>query len=223
IVEVPTIVTELRHQQIDTRIIFLDADDDALVTRYSETRRRHPMSSRLSENATVQECVQAEREAISDIRPMADLIDTTDLLTTTLRRWVLETVEEKYAKLTLVLETFGFKTGLPNDADLVFDARCLTNPYYDKSLRALTGKDLPVQQFIQNDNRSAELLNDIENYLRKWLPSYQTEQRSYVTVAIGCTGGQHRSVYLAEALLQRIDKKPLGTVQNILVRHRNID
>lgn len=222
IVAVPKIVTDLRSQGTDTRIIFLDADDEAIVTRYSETRRRHPMSARQGESATVQECIQAEREAIGDIRPLADLIDTTDLLPTTLRRWVLETVNEKYAKLTLIFETFGFKTGLPNDADLVFDARCLANPYYDKNLRPLTGKDLPVQQYIQNDKRSDELLSDIENYLRKWLPSYQTEQRSYVTVAIGCTGGQHRSVYLAEVLFQRLKTKPIGSVENVLVRHRNV-
>lgn len=222
IVAVPKIVSDLRNQDTDTRIIFLDADDEAIVTRYSESRRRHPMSARLGESATVHECVQAEREAICDIRPLADLIDTTDLLPTTLRRWVLETVNEKYAKLTLIFETFGFKTGLPNDADLVFDARCLANPHYDKELRPLTGKDLPVQQYIQNDKRSDELLSDIESYLRKWLPSYQTEQRSYVTVAIGCTGGQHRSVYLAEVLFQRLKAKPIGAVENILIRHRNI-
>jgi len=139
-----------------------------------------------------------------------------------LRRWVLETVEEESAKLTLVFETFGFKKGLPSDADLVFDVRCLSNPYYDKSLRPLTGKDVEVQRYIQADNRSDPLISDIETYLRNWLPSYLNEQRSYVTVAIGCTGGQHRSVYVAETLAKRFTSEPLPQIESVLLRHRSL-
>lgn len=223
IVDVPQIVSALKASGTDVRILFLDADDETLVTRYSESRRRHPMSARLGEQATVQECVNAEREALEPLREIASCIDTSALLPNALRRWVLETVEEESAKLTLVFETFGFKKGLPSDADLVFDVRCLSNPYYIKSLRPLTGKDIEVQHHIQGDTRSDELIHDIEAYLRKWLPSYLNEQRSYVTVAIGCTGGQHRSVYVAETLAQRFTKNPLSEIESVLIRHRTLD
>lgn len=222
IVDVPQIIRTLKADGTDVRILFLDADNETLVTRYSESRRRHPMSARLGEQATVQECVDAEREALEPLRGLASCIDTSALLPNALRRWVLETVEVNSAKLTLIFETFGFKKGLPSDADLVFDVRCLSNPYYEKSLRALTGKDIEVQQYIQNDERSSALIDDIEGYLRKWLPSYLNEQRSYVTVAIGCTGGQHRSVYVAETLATRFLHSPLSEIESVLLRHRSL-
>lgn len=221
IVGLPTIITALRNQGIDLRCIFLDADDETLATRYSETRRRHPMSDLLGEQATVSECIQAEREALSDIKILANTIDTTGLLPNLLRKWTLESVSEQPAGLTLIFETFAYKGGVPSDADLVFDVRCLSNPHYDKNLRPLTGLDQPVREFIQADSRSAELLNDIEQYLRKWLPHYLEEQRSYVTVAIGCTGGQHRSVYIADTLANRLEMLPILEVEVILRRHRN--
>jgi UPF0042 nucleotide-binding protein len=223
IIDVPQIVQTLKTNGIDVRILFLNADNETLVTRYSESRRRHPMSERLGEQATVQECVDAERDALEPLRTLASCIDTSALLPNILRHWVLETVEEtSSAKLTLVFETFGFKKGLPSDADLVFDVRCLNNPHYDKNLRALTGKNIEVQRFIQTDQRSEPLISDIEHYLRKWLPSYLNEQRSYVTVAIGCTGGQHRSVYVAETLAQRFTENPLLEIESVLLRHRSL-
>ena len=223
IVVVPEIVREIRAMGFDVRIIFLDSSDETLVTRYSESRRRHPMSQRLGEQATVLECVQAERLALDALKPMAATIDTSGLFPNALRRWVMQTVEADGAKLTLVLETFGYKKGLPTDADLVFDVRCLINPHYDKDLRPLTGRDAPVEAFIEEDPLSAELVDDIEAYLRKWLPTYLKEQRSYFTVAIGCTGGQHRSVYVAETLAKRLGTKPLNEVESILIRHRSLD
>ncbi|MCQ8897434.1 RNase adapter RapZ [Limnobacter humi] len=222
IVDVPELLLNLRKQGTDARPIFLDADDETLVTRYSESRRRHPMSARLGEQATVQECVDAERLALAPLKAISNSIDTSGLLPNTLRRWVLDTVEGQKARLTLVFETFGFKKGLPTDADLVFDVRCLSNPYYDKNLRPLTGKDAEVVAFIQADNRSHELVGDIEHYLRKWLPSYLDEHRSYVTVAIGCTGGQHRSVYVAETLARLFQSQPLADIESILLRHRSL-
>ncbi len=222
IIDLPQITQNLKTSGTDVRILFLDADNETLITRYSESRRRHPMSARLGEQATVQECVNAEREALEPLRGIASCINTSALLSNVLRRWVLEAVEEEFAQLTLVFETFGFKQGLPSDADLVFDVRCLTNPHYDKNLQPLTGKDIEVQRYIQADPRSDALINDIEIYLRKWLPSYLNEQRSYVTVAIGCTGGQHRSVYVAETLAQRFIQKPLSEIQSILLRHRTL-
>ena len=222
IIDLPQIIQHLKTQGTDVRILFLDADNETLITRYSESRRRHPMSARLGEQATVQECVDAERDALEPLRAIASSIDTSALLPNVLRRWVLETVEEESARLTLVFETFGFKKGLPSDADLVFDVRCLSNPYYDKNLRPLTGKDIEVQQYVQADERSGNLINDIETYLRKWLPSYLNEQRSYVTVAIGCTGGQHRSVYVAETLAKRFIQNPLSEIESILLRHRSL-
>lgn len=223
IVVVPEIIRELKTQGYDVRVIFLDSSDDTLVTRYSESRRRHPMSQRLGEQATVLECVQAERTSLETLKPMAATIDTSGLFPNALRRWVLQTVEENSAKLTLILETFGYKKGLPSDADLVFDVRCLNNPHYDKDLRPLTGKDLAVKQFIEADPLSGGLVDDIENYLRKWIPSYINEQRSYFTVAIGCTGGQHRSVYVAETLAKRLITRPLAEIESILIRHRSLD
>ncbi len=222
IVDVPQIIRALQTQGVDVRTLFLDADDDTLTTRYSESRRRHPMSARLGEQATVQECVVAERQALEPLRNIASCIDTSGLQPNVLRRWVLETVDQASAKLTLIFETFGFKKGLPSDADLVFDVRCLSNPYYDKSLRPLTGQDPEVQDFIQADYRSDDLLSDIESYLRKWLPSYLNEQRSYVTVAIGCTGGQHRSVYVAETLAKRFRTQRLAEIESVLLRHRSL-
>ena len=222
IIDLPQIIQTLKARGTDVRILFLDADNDTLITRYSESRRRHPMSARLGEQATVQECVDAEREALEPLRAISSCIDTSALLPNVLRRWVLETVEGDSAKLTLVFETFGFKKGLPSDADLVFDVRCLSNPYYDKNLRPLSGKDIEVQLYIQADARSDALIDDIESYLRKWLPSYLNEQRSYVTVAIGCTGGQHRSVYVAETLAKRFTTKPLSEIESILLRHRTL-
>jgi UPF0042 nucleotide-binding protein len=219
---VPQLIQHLRQQHIDVRALFLDADDATLVTRYSETRRRHPMSTRLGDQATVQECVDAERLALAPLQDQANIIDTSDLLPNLLRRWVWETIEEKAAKLTLIFETFGFKKGLPTHTDLLFDVRCLSNPYYDKNLRPLSGKDPEVAQFIEADPRSAPLLLDIENYLRKWLPFYLDEQRSYVTVAIGCTGGQHRSVYVAETLAHRFQLNSLPEIESILLRHRSL-
>ncbi|HEX4855176.1 MAG TPA: RNase adapter RapZ [Limnobacter sp.] len=222
IIDVPQIVQTLKAEGMDVRMLFLDADNNTLITRYSESRRRHPMSARLGEQATVQECVDAEREALEPLRQLASSIDTSSLQPNVLRRWVLESVEEDSARLTLVFETFGFKKGLPSDADLVFDVRCLNNPYYDKNLRPLTGKDEAVQKHIQLDARSEALINDIEAYLRKWLPSYLNEQRSYVTVAIGCTGGQHRSVYVAEMLAKRFTQHPLSEIESVLLRHRSL-
>lgn len=222
IIDLPQIIQTLKARGTDVRILFLDADNDTLITRYSESRRRHPMSARLGEQATVQECVDAEREALEPLRAISSCIDTSALLPNVLRRWVLETVEGASAKLTLVFETFGFKKGLPSDADLVFDVRCLSNPYYDKNLRPLSGKDIEVQLHIQADTRSDALIDDIESYLRRWLPSYLNEQRSYVTVAIGCTGGQHRSVYVAETLAKRFTTQPLSEIESILLRHRTL-
>lgn len=223
IVTVPQIIHTLRSQGMDVRVVFLEAETDTLVTRYSESRRRHPLSTRLGAQATVAECVEAEREMVQSIRPLADVIDTTELLANTLRRWVLQSVEETLGGLTVVFETFGFKKGLPKDADLVFDVRCLSNPHYDRTLRPMTGKDEAVQNFLLEDERTTDLMHDIEQYLRRWLPSYRDEQRSYVTVAIGCTGGQHRSVFVAETLAQRFKAMPLAQIESILLRHRTID
>lgn len=222
IIDLPQIIQTLKARGTDVRILFLDADNDTLITRYSESRRRHPMSARLGEQATVQECVDAERDALEPLRAISSCIDTSALLPNVLRRWVLEAVEGDSARLTLIFESFGFKKGLPSDADLVFDVRCLSNPHYDKNLRPLSGKDDEVQQYIQADARSDALINDIESYLRKWLPSYLNEQRSYVTVAIGCTGGQHRSVYVAETLAKRFTTQPLSEIESVLLRHRTL-
>ena len=206
----------------DVKMIFLDADNDTLVNRYSESRRRHPISTELTENATIEECVAYEREALSALESLGDKIDTSGLLSNTLKQWVGQIVDAKPARLTLILETFAFKRGVPLDADLMFDARCLPNPFYDKTLRPYSGCDAPIQDFFKLHPSAADLTTDIEQFIRKWLPRYLGEQRSYLTVAVGCTGGQHRSVYVAEQLAKRFETNALEGAQSVIIRHRSM-
>lgn len=202
----------------DVKVIFLDARTDRLVRRYSETRRRHPMSMRTSPGQqvpTLLECIERERELMSLIRDSATAIDTSDLHPNTLRQWILEMAGTVRAGLTLLFESFGFKHGLPLDADLVFDVRCLPNPFYVAALRPLTGRDGPVADYLREIPETGRMIGDITRFLETWLPHYVQENRSYLTVAIGCTGGQHRSVYIVETLAGHFREN-----EQVLVRHR---
>ena len=199
---------------LDLRILFLEATPDTLVKRFSETRRRHPLSA---DNMTLPESIRYEREILEGTSALAHRIDTSELSPNTLRNWIKDWVELDRSTLTLLFESFGFKNGIPLDADFVFDVRCLPNPHYDPQLRPLSGKDATVIAFLQSQADVKDMLNDIKIFVEKWLPWYIRDNRSYLTIALGCTGGQHRSVYMVETLAQYFQDK-----QPVLVRHREL-
>ncbi|AKM31006.1 RNase adaptor protein RapZ [Pandoraea faecigallinarum] len=219
--ELPPIIGGLRRFGHDVRVLFLNATTQTLVQRFSETRRRHPLSVTgddiLSATGSLVEAIEKEREMLSSVTELGHQIDTSNLRASALRRWIREFVQHDQTGLTLMFESFGFKHGVPLDADLVFDVRSLPNPYYDVQLRPLTGRDQPVIDFLSAIPEVDEMINDIGAYLQKWLPSYMRDNRSYLTVAIGCTGGQHRSVFISETLGARFRNEAA-----VLVRHREL-
>ncbi len=202
------------RDRLDLRVIFLEASEETLVKRFSETRRRHPLSTG---ERSLQESIRMERELLGELLGMAHRMDTSDISANGLRAWVRDFLGLRNARFTLVFESFGFKYGIPLDADLVFDVRCLPNPHYDPILRPLTGADPAVIAFLQAEPQVSEMLSDIRAYVEKWLPAYIQDNRSYFTVAIGCTGGKHRSVYFAETLAEYFRAH-----QTVLVRHRGL-
>jgi len=210
----PQQVSELKARGVDVRVLFLDAKADALLKRFSETRRRHPLSNG---KLTVAECISLEREMLADIGSVSHHIDTSDLNPNALRAWIKDIVEFDQSGITLLFQSFGFKHGIPLDADLVFDVRCLPNPFYDPRLRPLTGKDQGVIDFLAADTNVGKMLGDIRGFVENWLPCFIADHRNYLTVAIGCTGGEHRSVYFVEALAQYFKQ-----YQRVLVRHREL-
>jgi UPF0042 nucleotide-binding protein len=212
--QLPRQIGDLKARGVDVRVLFLDAKTDTLLKRFSETRRRHPLSD---VGLTVAECIARERELLADIGGLSHHIDTSDLNPNALRAWIKDFVEFDHSGMTLLFQSFGFKHGIPLDADLVFDVRCLPNPYYDPNLRPLTGKDPAVIDFLEADGNVKRMFNDIRSFVENWLPCFVADNRSYVTVAIGCTGGEHRSVYFVEALARHF-----GQDQRVLVRHREL-
>ncbi len=212
--QLPALVDSLRAQGHDLRVIFLEAKTLSLVKRFSETRRRHPLSS---DSVSLAEAIQLERETLADVAPLAHRMDTSDLSAAALRLWIKELVGQDRSRITLLFESFGFKHGIPLDADLVFDVRCLPNPHYVAELRPLTGRDGPVQNFLEASPDAMALLADIRGFVENWLPCFIRDHRAYLTVAIGCTGGQHRSVYFAETLATAFRKR-----EQVLVRHREL-
>jgi len=205
---------ERLRQRFDLRVLFLTAKDATLVRRFSETRRRHPLATG---DRSLEECIRAEREILERISANSHLMDTSDLSANNLRAWIKDFLNLQNANFTLVFESFGFKHGIPMDADTVFDVRCLPNPHYDVTLKPLTGRDGPVIAFLQSQDMVQEMLEDIRAYVAKWLPAYIKDNRNYFTVGLGCTGGQHRSVYFAETLADLF-----GETQQVLVRHREL-
>lgn len=210
----PQLLNQVKQQAADVHVLFLDAQTDTLVKRFSETRRMHPLSDGVR---TLPECVSYERELLTEISDIGHHIDTTELHANALRAWIKQFIKLDRARLTLLFQSFGFKHGIPLDADLVFDVRCLPNPHYDEKLRPLTGRDAAVIEFLENTPSVQDMFNDIVNFLQRWLPNFIADNRSYLTVAIGCTGGQHRSVYLAEELARYFEQQ-----QQVLVRHRQL-
>ena len=211
----------LKGKGFDIRVLFLTASSAELVRRFSETRRRHPLSTHaqhLAQEVTLQEAIGKERELLEPVAAIAHVMDTTGLLPSQLRRWVQQFIGEPEAKLTLTFESFAYKNGIPVVADLVFDVRCLPNPYYVPALRPLTGRDKPIADYLAAQPLVGEMIGDIAGYIKKWLPHFKAQNRHYLTVCIGCTGGQHRSVYVAESL-GRIFAQETATI----VRHRMLD
>jgi UPF0042 nucleotide-binding protein len=210
----PHYIDNIRKQGTDVHVLFLDARTDTLVKRFSETRRLHPLSDGV---LTLTECVARERELLSEISNIGHHIDTSELNANALRVWIKQFIKLDRARLTLLFESFGFKNGLPLDADLVYDVRCLPNPHYDLELRPLTGRDAPVIKFLDEIPLVQKMFEDIRTFVEDWLPSFVSDNRSYITVAIGCTGGQHRSVYLTEKLAHHFKSQ-----QQVLLRHREL-
>jgi UPF0042 nucleotide-binding protein len=226
IAELPSILENLpSHHQV--RVVFLNADTNTLVQRFSETRRRHPLSKSTTQtqSTTLIEAIDNERALLEPLRTQAHSIDTSNLPSHALRSWIQDLLKDKPLGLTVVFESFGFKKGVPSDADLVFDVRCLPNPHYEKVLRPLTGNDDPVKEFLEKIPEVISMESDITQFIEKWLPQYIADGRSYLTVAIGCTGGQHRSVYLVNRISEYFRaNKALSTLQlNFLDRHRELD
>lgn len=210
----PKYIAQLKAQNIITQVLFLESNIETLVKRFSETRRKHPLSR---DTTTLAESITHERKLLANLGSLGHVIDTSHLSANTLRGWVKEFVSADHTGLTLLFTSFGFKHGIPLDADFVFDVRCLPNPHYDPNLRELTGRDAEVQAFLNEQESVHEMLKDIRNYVEKWLPCFVTDNRSYLTVAIGCTGGQHRSVYFVEQLSQYFMAQ-----QKVITRHREL-
>lgn len=214
------LIQQLRDEGVRIHPIFLDASTDALLRRYSESRRPHPLTapSETDNARALVEAIELERKLLSDLREISTVIDTSQLRPALLRSWVRSLVGAREAALTLVFESFAFKHGVPLDADYVFDMRVLPNPFYIRELRPLTGRDAPVAAYLEAQPEAAEMLDQIQTFLQRWLPAFEDDQRSYLTVALGCTGGQHRSVYGVEWLARRFDSR-----YATLIRHRELD
>ncbi len=217
----PNAIEMLKNSGISVRVLFLESSVETLVKRFSETRRKHPLSNA---NTTLAESISHERDLLAGLVGLGHHIDTSNLSANTLRNHIRELIQQtdnfqENKGLVLLFSSFGFKNGIPLDADFVFDVRSLPNPHYDPILQPLTGKDSLVQAFLQKQSAVIEMLADIQHYVEKWLPSFEQDHRSYLTVAVGCTGGQHRSVYFVEQLSAYFRQKK----QKVIIRHRELD
>ncbi|MBK9573349.1 MAG: RNase adapter RapZ [Rhodoferax sp.] len=221
---VPQHLASLRKQGVAVKSLFLDATTGTLVRRYSETRRKHPLSQSgadsqaISPRRALVDAIELERELLGDLREQAHVIDTSIIRASQLQGYVKSLISAPTGQLTLVFESFAFKRGIPGDADFVFDVRMLPNPHYDPDLRAFTGRDAPVAEFLSEQAEVSQMQGHIEEFLGHWLDKLARDHRSYVTVAIGCTGGQHRSVYLVEQLARLFGDRWIT-----LKRHRELD
>lgn len=221
----PQAIEALKASGNQVQVLFLESAVETLVKRFSETRRKHPLSN---ESTTLAESIANERDLLAGVAALGHHIDTSNLSANALRNHVRELISSNQANpnkgLVLLFTSFGFKNGIPLDADFVFDVRSLPNPHYDPILKPLTGKDEAVQTFLANQPAAIEMLADIAHYIQKWLPSFNADNRSYLTVAIGCTGGQHRSVYFVEQLSLHFKQHFINNnKQQVIVRHRELD
>jgi len=210
----PGAIEAARGEDWSVRLLYLDAKTDTLVKRFSETRRRHPFSGG---ERTLTEAIEFERALLADARPLGHAVDTSDLGAAALRAWIKDFISVDPSRLTLLFQSFGYKHGVPLDADLVFDVRCLPNPHYEPELAGLDGRDAAVVAYLERLAEVERMYGDIYHFVASWLPDYARDNRNYLTVAIGCTGGRHRSVYLAERLA-----KAFGPRYQVLIRHREL-
>ncbi len=217
---VPQQLQALRQQSVAVKTIFLDANTETLMHRFSETRRKHPLSSSQSsdQRRALTDAIEMERDLLAELREDSHVIDSSLIRSTQLQSYIKQLITAPATQLTLVFESFGFKRGIPLDADYVFDVRMLPNPHYEPLLRPLTGRDAPVADFLKAQPDVHAMRDQIEAFLTYWLPRLAQDHRSYVTVAIGCTGGQHRSVFLAEELAAHFAQS-----HTTLRRHREMD
>ncbi len=212
----PSAIEQLKSSGNSVDVLFLESNVETLVKRFSETRRKHPLSD---DNTTLAESISHERDLLAGLAELGHHIDTSNLSANTLRNYIREIIAQPNHSVVLLFTSFGFKNGIPLDADFVFDVRSLPNPHYDLILKPLTGKDAAVAKFLENTPAAIEMLGDIQHYIEKWLPSFDQDNRSYLTVAVGCTGGQHRSVYFVEQLSNYFKNHQ----QKVIVRHRELD
>ncbi|HFC54076.1 MAG TPA: RNase adapter RapZ [Gammaproteobacteria bacterium] len=213
----PEIIAKLRERDIECETFFLTADENTLLKRFSETRRRHPLTS---QNVTLADAIKREGLLLEPISASADLrIETSHTNVHQLRDLIVKRLQNDHARsMSILFESFGFKNGVPADADFVFDVRCLPNPHWEPSLRPFSGLDRPVIEFLEAEPSVNRMLEQMYHFLHDWIPQFEADNRSYMTIAIGCTGGQHRSVYLAEQLARRFQRIRV----NIQVRHREL-
>jgi UPF0042 nucleotide-binding protein len=216
----PEIIDSINSSSFRVNVIFLNSDDNTILERYSETRRSHPLSSK-QHKYSLTEAIKLERSLMEPLASAADLlIDTSKTTAAQLRLKIWKQVSEHTSnKVSILLESFAFKRGVPFDADFVFDARCLPNPFWHKELREYCGKDKPIVEYLETKEIVNEYYQDISSLVNKWIPSFEEHDRSYITIAIGCTGGKHRSVYLIERLAHELQK----TRQHLLIQHRELD
>lgn len=213
----PALLEKLKKQEVECQVIFLDADSDTLMKRYSSTRRRHPLSN---DERSLKEAINLEKKLLAPLAEEADIrLDTSPLSVHEIREQIRQRICGANSKsMTLMIQSFGFKHGMPIDADFVFDVRCLPNPFWIEALRSYTGQDKPVKDFLAAEPMVNEMFEDLCRFVEKWLPRFESGQRSYMTIAIGCTGGQHRSVFISEKLGEWL-KERFDCVQ---VRHREL-
>jgi len=212
----PSAIDQLRSSGNQVDVLFLEANVETLVKRFSETRRKHPLSD---SQTTLAESIAHERKLLAEYSGLGHRIDTSSMSAKVLRNHIREFSKRAPKQIVLLFTSFGFKEGIPLDADFVFDVRSLPNPHYDKLLRTQTGKDAAVIAFLEKESMVSDMLSDIKQYVEKWLPSFEHDNRSYLTVAVGCTGGQHRSVYFVEQLYQYFTQSQHQTI----ARHRELD
>ncbi|MBS0380221.1 MAG: RNase adapter RapZ [Proteobacteria bacterium] len=217
VASVPRLIDELKRSGLQCEVLFLTASDDELLRRYQETHRKHPMAR---SDVGLREAIAMEREVLEPIAAIADLlIDTTRLSVHGLRDLINRRVEQRAAgRLSITFESFGFKRGIPGDADFVFDARALPNPYWEPGLRNLNGRDPEVMRFMETHTHVARLIEDIAQFVRNRIPEYQAGNRGYLTVAVGCTGGQHRSVYIVDRLVEQFARE----FEDVTARHSSL-
>lgn len=217
LLQLTQLVKDIRQHNIQCQMIFLEAQDDVLLRRFSETRRKHPLTD---ENRSLSDAIQLEREILEPYLSDADLrIDTSRTNQHELRDLIRSHVaERKQQQISVQFQSFGFKHGVPSNVDFVFDVRCLPNPHWEKELRSLTGRDQEVANFLEGNELVEQLQNDIISFLERWVPIFEADGRNYLTIAIGCTGGQHRSVYLAEQISSYFQNSGRDTI----TRHREL-